>query len=93
MIVGELRHGQLMILDRLRETVRLAEGLSKKGELSDEARRRALGMVRQMDEEGFGNCTNQYECEAVCPKEIKADFIADLNRDFAKASVADSLQG
>ena len=58
-----------------------------------ESRRRALAMVRQMDEEGFGNCTNQYECEALCQKQIKADFIADLNRDFAKASVADSFQG
>ncbi len=53
--------------------------------------RRVLGMVRQMDEEGFGNCTNQYECEAVCPKSIQAEFIADLNRDFALASLKDSL--
>lgn len=42
MIVGELRHGQLAIIDRLRETVRLAEGLSAKGDLSDAARDRAL---------------------------------------------------
>jgi len=42
MIVGELRHGQMVVLDRLRETVRLAEGLSKKGELSPAARVRAL---------------------------------------------------
>ena len=48
---------------------------------------RALKMVGQMDEEGFGNCTNQYECEAVCPKEIPATFIAHLNRDFLKASI------
>ena len=38
-----------------------------------------------MDEEGFGNCTNQYECEAACPKEISVDFIAKLNRDFMRA--------
>ena len=50
MIVGELRHGQLTILDRLRETVRLAEGLSKKGELSDDARRRALDCLSQFGE-------------------------------------------
>ena len=50
MIVGELRHGQLMILDRLRETVRLAEGLSRKGELSDDARRRALDCLSQFGE-------------------------------------------
>ena len=42
MIVGELRHGQIVVLDRLRETVRLAEGLSDSGELSDEARQRAI---------------------------------------------------
>ena len=42
MIVGELRHGQLAIIDRIRETVRLAEGLSKRGDLSDAARDRAL---------------------------------------------------
>ncbi len=43
---------------------------------------RAAAMVGAMDREGFGNCTNQYECEAVCPKEIPATFIADLNREF-----------
>ncbi len=50
MIVGELRHGQLTILDRLRETVRLAEGLSKKGELSSDARGRALTCLSQFGE-------------------------------------------
>lgn len=48
---------------------------------------RARSMVRQMDEEGFGNCTNQYECEAVCPKQISVDFIAKMNREYARASV------
>ena len=47
--------------------------------------KRVLGMVRQMDAEGFGNCTNQYECEAVCPKEISVENIARLNRDYAIA--------
>ncbi|MGJ8678637.1 MAG: succinate dehydrogenase/fumarate reductase iron-sulfur subunit [Akkermansiaceae bacterium] len=47
--------------------------------------KRVLGMVRQMDAEGFGNCTNQYECEAVCPKEISVENIARLNRDYAVA--------
>lgn len=47
--------------------------------------KRVLGMVRQMDAEGFGNCTNLYECEAVCPKEISAENIARLNRDYAGA--------
>ncbi|MGI9087862.1 MAG: succinate dehydrogenase/fumarate reductase iron-sulfur subunit [Chthoniobacterales bacterium] len=47
---------------------------------------RVLKMVRQMDEEGFGNCTNTYECEAVCPAEISASFIAKLNREYAIAT-------
>lgn len=46
---------------------------------------RVLAMVRQMDAEGFGNCSNQYECEAVCPKEISVDVISRLNRDYAAA--------
>ncbi|RLB11232.1 MAG: succinate dehydrogenase/fumarate reductase iron-sulfur subunit, partial [Deltaproteobacteria bacterium] len=51
-----------------------------------EAARRAISMVRKMDELGFGNCTNHTECEAVCPKEIKIINIARLNREFIKAS-------
>ncbi len=47
---------------------------------------RTLNMVDQMDEEGFGNCTNIGECSAVCPKEISLDFIARMNRDLIKAS-------
>jgi succinate dehydrogenase / fumarate reductase, iron-sulfur subunit len=46
---------------------------------------RVLKMVAQMDEEGFGNCTNTTSCSAVCPKEIGQDFIARMNRDYAKA--------
>jgi succinate dehydrogenase / fumarate reductase iron-sulfur subunit len=49
--------------------------------------KRTLAMVRRMDSEGFGNCTNQYECEAACPKEISVRWIAKLNRDYAAASV------
>ncbi|MGY8687142.1 MAG: succinate dehydrogenase/fumarate reductase iron-sulfur subunit, partial [Verrucomicrobiales bacterium] len=56
-----------------------------------EADRRVLGMVRTMDEAGFGNCTNQYECEAVCPKEISATYITKMNRDFSKASLKEAL--
>lgn len=48
-----------------------------------ERQRRVVNMVRTMDEQGFGNCTNHYECEAVCPAEISASFIARLNRDYA----------
>ena len=48
---------------------------------------RVLRMVRVMDAEGFGNCTNTYECEAVCPAEISASFIAKLNREYARAAL------
>ncbi len=47
---------------------------------------RTLKMVQTMDALGFGNCSNYGECEAVCPKEITLDFIAQLNRDYAAAS-------
>ena len=49
--------------------------------------RRVVSMVHQMDSEGFGSCTNHGECEAVCPKEIRIDVIARLNRDYFKASL------
>lgn len=48
--------------------------------------RRALSLVTAMDHEGFGNCTNLYECEAVCPKGIRSTNIARLNRDYAQAT-------
>jgi succinate dehydrogenase / fumarate reductase iron-sulfur subunit len=53
-----------------------------------ERRLRVLKMVTQMDAEGFGNCTNQYECEAVCPKAISVQFIAQMNRDYLRANLA-----
>lgn len=56
-----------------------------------EREKRALAMVRQMDSEGFGNCTNQYECEAACPKEISVEHIARLNRDYGKAVVGEQM--
>jgi succinate dehydrogenase / fumarate reductase iron-sulfur subunit len=52
-----------------------------------ERARRVLRMVQVMDAEGFGNCTNTYECEAVCPAEISASFIAKLNREYARAKL------
>ena len=52
---------------------------------SPERTERVTKMVRAMDAEGFGNCTNTYECEAVCPAEISASFIAKLNREFARS--------
>jgi succinate dehydrogenase / fumarate reductase iron-sulfur subunit len=50
-----------------------------------ERENRVLSMVRQMDAEGFGNCTVTGSCEAVCPKEISLDFIALMNREYFKA--------
>lgn len=47
-----------------------------------EATERVQNMVTQMDKEGFGNCTNQFECQAVCPKEISVSFIAKMNREY-----------
>ena len=54
-----------------------------------EREQRARSLVAQMDAEGFGNCTNQYECEAVCPKEIPVRVIADMNREFVRAKVTE----
>jgi len=50
-----------------------------------EAKERALNMVKQMDKEGFGNCSNEYECEAACPKNISVEHIARLNREYVSA--------
>ena len=52
-----------------------------------EREKRALSMVREMDKEGFGTCTNERECEAVCPKGISIRNIARLNREFLRASL------
>ncbi len=50
-----------------------------------EREKRALGMIDQMDREGFGNCSNHAECEAVCPKEISITNIARMRREFMAA--------
>ena len=52
-----------------------------------ERQRRVLAMVEEMQEQGFGDCSNEYECEAVCPKEISAETISFLNREFIRGSV------
>ncbi len=51
-----------------------------------EAAKRALSMLKKMDTLGFGNCGNETECEAVCPKNISITNIARFNREFLKAS-------
>lgn len=50
-----------------------------------EAAQRVCAMTDAMMQEGFGSCSNHYECEAACPKGIKVSFIAKLNREFLKA--------
>jgi succinate dehydrogenase / fumarate reductase iron-sulfur subunit len=48
---------------------------------------RVRKMVSQMDAEGFGHCTNHYECEGACPKDISVDNIARMNREFLVAQL------
>jgi len=55
-----------------------------------ERTRRVRAMLDAMDREGFGSCGNQYECEAVCPKQISVRFIAHLNREYLRAYVVES---
>lgn len=53
-----------------------------------EREERTLRMVAQMDAEGFGGCTNTGACSAACPKEISQETIAQMNRDFLRASLS-----
>jgi succinate dehydrogenase / fumarate reductase iron-sulfur subunit len=62
-------------------------GLLPQGE--PERERRALAMVAAMDAEGFGNCTNHYECMAACPKGISVENIARLNREFLRGALVE----
>ncbi|MCE9500971.1 MAG: succinate dehydrogenase/fumarate reductase iron-sulfur subunit, partial [Leptospira sp.] len=50
-----------------------------------EKKERVRKMLNAMDSEGFGNCSNQYECEAACPKHISVQFIAKLNREYIQS--------
>ena len=52
-----------------------------------EAKQRVLNMVKQMDKEGFGNCTNTGACEVECPKSISVKYIAKMNREYLSASI------
>jgi len=53
-----------------------------------EKKTRMLNMIKQMDKEGFGNCSNSYECEAACPKKISVTYIAQMNRDYRQVNIA-----
>jgi succinate dehydrogenase / fumarate reductase iron-sulfur subunit len=55
-----------------------------------EARTRVQEMTQAILDEGFGNCTNHYECEAACPKGISVKFIAKLNREYLKTMIPTS---
>ncbi len=59
--------------------------LLPQGQVENETR--VLSMVAQMDQEGFGNCSNEYECEAACPKVISVSNIARMNREYRRARV------
>jgi succinate dehydrogenase / fumarate reductase iron-sulfur subunit len=52
-----------------------------------ERKKRVIAMVEMMDEEGFGGCTNEMECEAACPKQISVSHIARLNRELLRAKL------
>jgi len=52
-----------------------------------ERKERVTNMVKQMDEEGFGNCSNIGACEVQCPKNISIENIARMNREYLSASV------
>src|SRR5512145_724370 len=49
---------------------------------------RVTKMIAQMDHEKFGACTNQFECEAACPKEISVEMIAKMHREYSRAMIA-----
>lgn len=70
----------LFVSAKVSQLAVLPQGKAESGE-------RVLNMVAQMDEEGFGHCTNTNECEAACPAEISVSNIARLNREFVKASL------
>ena len=53
-----------------------------------ERRRRVVAMIRQADADGFGSCSNEGECEAVCPKEIPISNIARMTREYVRATLA-----
>lgn len=52
-----------------------------------ERERRVLAMVETMDKEGFGSCTNHYECTAACPKGVPIDAISTMNREYLRATL------
>ena len=70
----------LFVSAKVAHLARLPQGKS-------ERERRVMAMVAQMEEEGFGSCTNTEACSAECPKEISMDVIAQLRREYMRAFV------
>ena len=70
----------LFVAAKVSHLAHLPQGMPERGQ-------RVLNMVAKMDEEGFGNCTNHAECEAMCPKDISISHIAKMNREFIRATV------
>jgi len=70
----------LFVSAKVAHLARLPQGKS-------ERKRRVMAMVAQMEEEGFGSCTNTEACSAECPKEISMDVIAQLRREYMRAFV------
>ena len=70
----------LFVSAKVAHLARLPQGKS-------ERERRVMTMVAQMEEEGFGSCTNTEACSAECPKEISMDVIAQLRREYMRAFV------
>jgi succinate dehydrogenase / fumarate reductase iron-sulfur subunit len=69
----------LFVAAKLAHMHNLPQGQAERGH-------RTQSMVGVMDAAGFGNCSNHYECEAACPKQIPRDVMAKMNRDHAKAA-------
>ncbi len=82
--VPELERDACSRARRFRSFRCLPQGQAERGQ-------RVLSMVRAMDAEGFGNCSNVYNCSAVCPKEISASFIARMNREYTLAALQESV--
>lgn len=70
----------LFVAAKVSQLAVLPQGMPERSE-------RTISMVNQMDDEGFGSCTNTSECEAACPAEISVSHIARLNREYLRASV------
>ncbi len=73
----------LFVSAKVSQLAILPQGAPERGD-------RVLGMVAQMDEEGFGSCTNTSECEAACPAGISVSNIARLNREYLRATITSS---